>query len=46
MTDKGTVTVTRQVPVFGNVTGKKTLGQIKTRPVAANKPLVETKPLR
>ena len=47
MTDKGgKVTVSKKVPVFGNVHGTKTLGEIKTRPVAANKPLVETTPLQ
>jgi hypothetical protein len=43
----GFVQVGRQVPVFGNITGKKTMGEIKSGiPKTENKPVVEVKPLQ
>ena len=48
MTDaNGKVQVSRQVPVFGNITGKKTIGEIRSGvPKIEKKPPVETKPLK
>ncbi len=47
MTDSGIIEIARQVPVFGNLTGSITLGEVKAgKRNAAGKPPVETKPLK